>query len=95
MELPISSAPLTSHPNWRLNSKLLNKFHGPRSSPHLKPRFRDSLRIFASASIRDAQSTSTDSSSVNPIYKPTPPNRELRTPHSGYPFSAIVFLSPN
>ncbi|KAK9098929.1 hypothetical protein Syun_025974 [Stephania yunnanensis] len=86
MELPISSAPSTSHRNWRLNSKLLNKFHGPRSSPRLKPRFRDSLRIFASASIRDAESTSTDSSSVNPVYKPTPLNRELRTPHSGYHF---------
>ncbi|KAJ7958570.1 Tocopherol cyclase [Quillaja saponaria] len=62
----------------------------------LKLGFRSSSQIFVSKSISDGESSASSTierekeedsvGSVKPIYVPTPPNRELRTPHSGYHF---------
>ncbi|KAJ0030801.1 hypothetical protein Pint_12817 [Pistacia integerrima] len=54
-----------------------------------------SIRVSASGSVtRNDSSTSsaqTESKvSVNPVYLPTPPNRDLRTPHSGYHFDGTT-----
>ncbi|KAF5456495.1 hypothetical protein F2P56_025972 [Juglans regia] len=59
--------------------------------------FRTSPCVFASNSMSKGQSHGSSSTvqrqidedssgSVSPLYVPTPPNRELRTPHSGYHF---------
>ncbi|XP_044464354.1 tocopherol cyclase, chloroplastic isoform X3 [Mangifera indica] len=54
-----------------------------------------SIRVSASSSvIRNDSSTSSAETesrvSVNPVYLPTPPNRDLRTPHSGYHFDGTT-----
>ncbi|GMY17600.1 tocopherol cyclase, chloroplastic [Fagus crenata] len=79
-------------PSINLNSTL--KLPSKLTSPKLE--FRTSPRVFASilTSQGESQESSTfererekqSSASVNPVYVPTPPNRELRTPHSGYHF---------
>ncbi|KAL3655661.1 Tocopherol cyclase, chloroplastic [Castilleja foliolosa] len=68
----------------------------PFSSAEL--RFRKNSRVFSVKSTSKAESV--DSSSVNepgdevvnvkPIYEPTPRNRPLRTPHSGYHFDGTA-----
>ncbi|KAJ4708057.1 Tocopherol cyclase [Melia azedarach] len=64
-----------------------------RGSFHTQFRFPTGTRVLALASNSATKAESYTSStqyedriSVNPAYVPTPPNRELRTPHSGYHF---------
>ncbi|XP_048331844.2 tocopherol cyclase, chloroplastic-like isoform X2 [Ziziphus jujuba] len=65
----------------------------------LKLGFPTNLRASVSNSLSETQQYGTSSTiggdkesvgSVNPVYIPTPPNRELRTPHSGYHFDGSV-----
>ncbi|GMY17601.1 tocopherol cyclase, chloroplastic [Fagus crenata] len=89
---PHHFSPNLGFPSINLNSTL--KLPSKLTSPKLG--FRKSLRVFASilTSQGESQESSTfererekqSSASVNPVYVPTPPNRELRTPHSGYHF---------
>ncbi|GLT52865.1 hypothetical protein SLA2020_261780 [Shorea laevis] len=67
-------------------SSKLSSFGTQRSYPKLG--FRPSPRVFASSSTveRERGKEKEDSGSVSSVYVPTPPNRELRTPHSGYHF---------
>ncbi|XP_059460050.1 tocopherol cyclase, chloroplastic-like isoform X2 [Corylus avellana] len=66
----------------------LSSFGTQRSSPKLG--FRPCPRVFASSSTvekeGEKEKDKEGSGSVTPVYVPTPPNRELRTPHSGYHF---------
>ncbi|KAE8056601.1 hypothetical protein FH972_013356 [Carpinus fangiana] len=64
-------------------SSKLSSFGAQRSSPKLG--FRPCPRVFASSSTveREREKEKEGSGSVSPVYVPTPPNRELRTPHSG------------
>lgn len=65
----------------------------PSSTPALfgtlcRPRefgCRSSSRVSASVSSADSTRVEKDTS-INPVFTPTPLNRELRTPHSGYHF---------
>uniref|UniRef100_A0A2P2JB86 Uncharacterized protein MANES_16G072000 n=1 Tax=Rhizophora mucronata TaxID=61149 RepID=A0A2P2JB86_RHIMU len=73
-----------------------------RRSPKLRPGFvkptppfpRKELRVLVSASDLAAPTVesgrSESSRSVSPVYVPTPPNRDLRTPHSGYHFDGTT-----
>jgi tocopherol cyclase len=89
---PHHFSPNLGFPSINLNSTL--KLPSKLTSPKLG--FWTSPRVFASISTSqgESQESSTfererekqSSASVNPVYVPTPPNRELRTPHSGYHF---------
>ncbi|OMO91061.1 Tocopherol cyclase [Corchorus olitorius] len=70
----------------------------PRRLRPLKLGFRSNPRIIACSSIADT-GTETDTSSppvtkssvsINPVYVPTPNNRDTRTPHSGYHFDGTT-----
>ncbi|KAB1204377.1 Tocopherol cyclase, chloroplastic [Morella rubra] len=72
-----------------------SSFGSQWSTPKL--RFRISPRVLASNSMSKGESNGSSSTvdketgkessgPVIPVYEPTPPNRELRTPHSGYHF---------
>ncbi|KAE8056602.1 hypothetical protein FH972_013357 [Carpinus fangiana] len=66
----------------------LSSFGTQRSSP--KQGFQPCPRVFASSSTvereREKEEEEEGSGSVTPAYVPMPPNREHRTPHSGYHF---------
>ncbi|XP_031373715.1 tocopherol cyclase, chloroplastic [Punica granatum] len=77
--------------------------HALWRSPSIRHRLksRSSSIISASSSTTESESVcspssdrqeaeSGSSSRVNPVYSPTPPNRELRTPHSGYHFDGTT-----
>ncbi|KAJ4958658.1 hypothetical protein NE237_025769 [Protea cynaroides] len=72
-------------------------------SSSLKVGFRSGYCVSAVVPISDGESYGSSTaerrqletgSSVNPVYQPTPANRDLRTPHSGYHFdgSARIFF---
>ncbi|XAR70867.1 tocopherol cyclase [Bertholletia excelsa] len=92
----LRSAFLDSVTTDRVGSKKLAQSSRRRSFGALKQsRCGTSLRVFAVDSVSKAESvvpSTVDSpetrlaAPVSPVYVPTPPNRELRTPHSGYHF---------
>ncbi|KAJ4830768.1 hypothetical protein Tsubulata_020805 [Turnera subulata] len=58
-----------------------NSFTGPvLSPPPIKLRLRSPTSC-ASSSVNEAETKKP--TPLNPVYTPTPPNRDLRTPHSG------------
>lgn len=79
-----------------MESAVVSPFFGdgvafrPRSSP-LMPRSRSPVLMADSVSFSETSGSLTPVSqqsekevSVKPVYKPTPSDRNLRTPHSGY-----------
>nr|WKR37732.1 vitamin E 1-1 [Plukenetia volubilis] len=73
------------------SNSIAKPFHYFPFQSFKKPGFR-SCRLFVSNSLTESDTSTagrgkTESvSSVSPVYVPTPSNRELRTPHSGYHF---------
>lgn len=86
---PRHFSPNLGFPSTNLNSTLKLKLKLPQRSSKLG--FRTSPIVFASISTSQGESSASSpierekqsSASVSPLYVPTPPNRELRTPHSG------------
>eukprot|EP00262_Sarcandra_glabra_P012044 TRINITY_DN3006_c0_g1_i1.p1 TRINITY_DN3006_c0_g1~~TRINITY_DN3006_c0_g1_i1.p1 ORF type:complete len:480 (-),score=68.94 TRINITY_DN3006_c0_g1_i1:45-1484(-) len=62
-----------------------NPFYGSCFYP-IKSGFPTKSRVFAVRSIEENERRSEREVSVKPVYMPTPRNRDLRTPHSGYHF---------
>ncbi|XP_020536393.1 tocopherol cyclase, chloroplastic isoform X2 [Jatropha curcas] len=86
-------------PNWGFSAIKSNSsfklFQSSKQRPSnslfhsLNSGFRSSnSRIFVSNSVTNPETEFL--SSVSPVYAPTPPNRELRTPHSGYHFDGTT-----
>ena len=76
-------------------------FHYSSKPSSIRPRWRlPKLRFQAKISETNqdrASATGTDKESLpssvrNPVYTPTPSNRELRTPHSGYTIFSSLLL---
>ncbi|KAL5558688.1 hypothetical protein UlMin_034899 [Ulmus minor] len=66
---------------------------GSLGTKNLKPGFQANSSASLSNSISESEPIDggkESSSSVNPVYAPTPPNRDLRTPHSGYHFDGTT-----
>lgn len=89
MELSLSSLHEPRHfsPNlgFRTVNPILNQASRRRN---LKLGFRSNSAVSVSSSISKSQpigssKTEQDKPAANPVYTPTPPNRDLRTPHSG------------
>ncbi|KAM4074551.1 hypothetical protein ACB094_10G101800 [Castanea mollissima] len=93
---PHHFSPNLGFPSTNLNSTLKLKLKLPQPSSKLG--FRTSPIVFASISTSQGESNASSpierekqsSASVSPLYVPTPPNRELRTPHSGYHFDGTT-----
>ncbi|KAF8393395.1 hypothetical protein HHK36_021638 [Tetracentron sinense] len=88
------SVPVNSMEMLRTSLVSYNSVYGPRLSP-LRLGFRSRFRVFAADSMLNGESYGSSTIerrepetavSVNPVYTPTPPDRDLRTPHSGYHF---------
>ncbi|PIA42636.1 hypothetical protein AQUCO_02000228v1 [Aquilegia coerulea] len=99
MELNVSSlihnqnsAIHVSSSNQLFRNELFNSMQGVRFDRNNKLGFRKVSRIVAVNVMSNEENLVKEKEkeqkkvSVNPVYIPTPPNRELRTPHSGYHF---------
>ncbi|KAK7858113.1 tocopherol cyclase [Quercus suber] len=94
---PRHFSPNLGFPSTNLNSTLKLKLKLKLPQPSSKLGFRTSPIVFASTSTSQGESnasstieTERQSSASVPLYVPTPPNRELRTPHSGYHFDGTT-----
>ncbi|XP_038985009.1 tocopherol cyclase, chloroplastic [Phoenix dactylifera] len=77
------SAALPSPPPPAAGRKSAAPFSLRRPFPAGEQGLRARSRVVASVAVSGGEETA---ASVAPVYKPTPPDRELRTPHSGYHF---------
>ncbi|XP_024023854.1 tocopherol cyclase, chloroplastic [Morus notabilis] len=73
----------------RLYNRPKHSFVWPQSG-RPKLRSQTNLRSSASDSVSEVRRDEEKSPSVSPVCTPTPPNRDLRTPHSGYHFDGTT-----
>lgn len=64
-------------------SRHLSPLRSAKLSPRSIPRASASISTTNSDSSPSGNAINSEAISVKPVYVPTPPNRELRTPHSG------------
>ncbi|KAJ6732475.1 hypothetical protein OIU79_003556 [Salix purpurea] len=88
-------SPLRPLTNPSSSNKLFHSRNSTFSIPlskSLKLGFRSSPLLAASTSVTntDTSSKGEHERSVSPVYVPTPPNRALRTPHSGYHYDGTT-----
>ncbi|XP_007012099.2 PREDICTED: tocopherol cyclase, chloroplastic [Theobroma cacao] len=92
----IGFRPLNSKPTVKFSQSSTFNGFSPRGLRPLRVGFRSNSRIIACSSVAEPEtgtsSPAAESSavSVNPVYVPTPANRNARTPHSGYHFDGTT-----
>ncbi|GAV88689.1 Tocopherol_cycl domain-containing protein [Cephalotus follicularis] len=71
---------LSKHNQWSSLKTRYSRYNASNSITENKP------HGFSTVEMRENRALDSDSGSVDPAYVPTPPDRALRTPHSGYHF---------
>ncbi|CAF2031489.1 unnamed protein product [Brassica oleracea var. botrytis] len=71
-------------------SRHLSPLRSTKLSPRSIPRASASISTTNSETSPSGNAINSEAISVKPVYVPTPPNRELRTPHSGYHFDGTA-----